>query len=64
MKVTETGKYRLLRDFIVRTTISVGTLPKGTILNITQIDHECHKVISNELKDWAHQCLPVERIKE
>ena len=62
-EITEIGKYRLLKDFVVRTANSIGTLPKGTVLNINQIDSSCNKVISKELKDWAFHELPVEKIK-
>ena len=33
----EKGKYILLKDYIMRGSISVGTIPVGTILNITQV---------------------------
>jgi len=62
MIVKETGKYRLLKEFIVRTSFSTGTLPKGTEINITQIDDVYHKVIGPELKDWRYWDIPVEPI--
>ena len=57
--VKEKGKYVLLQDYVMRTSNSVGTIPRGTILNITQIDEQYHKVIGDELSDWVHWDLPV-----
>jgi len=58
--VTEKGKYRLLKDIKTHTSYSVATIPKGTIIEITQIDKSHHKVIGNPLMGWVHWNLPVE----
>ena len=60
MRIEKTGKYRLVRDYTMRTSNSVGTIPKGTVLNITQIDEQYHKVIGEGLSDWVYWNLPVE----
>jgi len=57
--VREKGKYVLVRDYIMRTGNSAGTIPKGTILDITQVDEQYHKVIGKGLSDWVHWNLPV-----
>lgn len=57
--VKEKGEYVLLEDYVMRTGNRIGTIPKGTILNITQIDEQYHKVIGGELIDWVHWDLPV-----
>ena len=57
--VKEKGKYILLKDYTMRGSISVATMPTGTVLNITQIDNQHHKVIGDELCDWVHWDLPV-----
>jgi len=64
MIVNKVGKYRLLEDIKNRGTISIGTLPKGTVLKITGIDRACHKVIGPDFFDWTYWDLPVEPIKE
>ncbi len=62
MIVTEVGSYKLLQDYVTRGSISVGTTPKGTVIQITGIDKEYHKVISDSFFDWHYWDLPVERI--
>lgn len=62
MIVDKKGKYVLTEDWQNRGTISTGTLPKGTILNITQVDKAHKKVISDELRDWTRWELPVEPV--
>jgi hypothetical protein len=57
--VKEKGKYILLEDYTMRGSIGVRTIPSGTVLNITQIDNQCHKVIGDELGDWVYWNLPV-----
>ena len=63
MKITEVGKYKLLKDIKTRNSASIGTLPKGKVLNINRVDEFGHKVLSPELFDWTHWDLPVKRIK-
>lgn len=60
MKITKPGQYRLLRDYKTRNSISIGTIPKGTLITITQIDTEYNKVIGPSLLDWEYNNLPVE----
>jgi len=57
MKIKKIGKYRLLRDFKTRNSTSVGTLPSGTVIEITQLGG--HKVIGPELYDWTYYDMPV-----
>lgn len=59
MIVNEIGKYKLLKDIITRNTYSIGTIPKDSIINITQIDSTYCQVIGNELFDWIYWDLPV-----
>jgi len=62
MIVTEIGNYRVLKDFTTRGSISVGTIPAGTVIRITSIDRQYRKVIGPSLFDWIHWELPVEPI--
>jgi len=62
MIIKETGKYRLLKDFTISTPNSIGTLPEGTIIDITQIDTRFHKVIGDQLSDWVYWEMPVEKL--
>ncbi len=57
MEITKTGFYKLIEDLSTRNTTTISTIPKGTIIEITQIDH--HKVIGPELYDWIWYDLPV-----
>ena len=54
MIIEKPGKYKLLSDLKTRGTISVGTIPAGTMIEITQVDHECRKVIGPQLLDWHY----------
>jgi len=60
--ITEKGKYRLLKDFKTSTAISIATIQKGAIIEITQVDENHHKVIGNDLFDWVYWDMPVEKI--
>lgn len=62
MIVNEKGKYKLLKSIKTSNNFSVATLPKGTTVNITQIDKKTHKVIGNLFMDWIYWDLPVEKI--
>jgi hypothetical protein len=62
MIVTEKGKYVLLKDIKTSNAISIATIKKGTVLNITQIDNRNRKVIGEELLDWKHNNLPVKKL--
>lgn len=64
MKITKTGHYRLTRDFKTRGTISIGTIPSGTVIEITQIDDRNNKVIGPSLHDWTYNDMPVEPIAD
>ena len=62
MEVRKKGKYRFLKDWVNRGSLSIGTIPKGTIVEITQIDERVHKVISSDFADWMYWDLPVEPV--
>ena len=62
MIVKEKGKYVLLKDLTIRDTIRIGTTPKGTIVEITQIDKTYNKVIGPNFYDWIHWDLPVRKL--
>jgi hypothetical protein len=63
MRIMETGRYRLTEDVtIMPNSISITTLPKGTEIEITQVDVEFHKIIGPQLGDWQFWVLPVEKI--
>jgi len=64
MIVKKPGKYKLLRAFRTRSPMSIATVPKGTIIHVTQIDKQYYKVIAKEFLDWEHWNLPVERIED
>lgn len=56
------GEYRVLADIMDRGPRSIGTIPKGTVIVITQVDKDHRKVIGNEFFDWVYWDLPVEKI--
>ena len=62
MIVKEKGAYRLLKDISLRGSGSICIIEKGTILNITRVDYEYHKVIGTELPSWTNWNLPVELV--
>jgi hypothetical protein len=62
MIVNETGKYKLTEDFRTRNTCATGTIPKDTIIEITQISEEYHKVIGTDFMDWVYWDLPVVKV--
>lgn len=59
MEVKKTGKYEFLEDYLNRGTNCVGTIPKGSVVEITQVDELTHKVISPDFYDWHFWELPV-----
>lgn len=63
MIIDKIGKYKLIEDIRTRNSSSIGTLKKGTILDITQIDKNFHKVIGESLMDWTYWDLPVEPVE-
>lgn len=63
MIVTKKGKYKVLKDFNTRSAISIGTVSKDSIIQITQVDDMAHRVIGPELFDWMPNELPVEKVK-
>ena len=63
MIVTEKGKYELTDNYWDRGTTCAGTIPKGTVIEITQIDIRNHKVISPAFSDWHYWDLPVRKIE-
>jgi len=59
MLVQKKGLYRLTRDFQNRGSCRIGTLEKGTLINVTQIDFEYHKVMADQFADWNFWELPL-----
>jgi len=59
MIVDRIGNYRLLEELKTWNAIGTATLPRNTILNIEQIDHEGQKIIGPRLLDWIGWNLPV-----
>jgi len=64
MIITKPGKYRLNQDFSSMGAGSITHIPKGSIIEITQIDIEGRKVIGPELLDWEYYNIPCEPINE
>jgi hypothetical protein len=62
MIIAKPGNYRTVKPITTRNAASIGTIPGGTVLKITSVDYEAHKVIGPELFDWIHWDLPVESI--
>jgi hypothetical protein len=62
MVINKTGKYRLIADFVTTGSCSVGTIPKGTVIEIKQVDEMYHQVIGPDFFDWHFWDLPVEEI--
>jgi hypothetical protein len=60
MTIATPGRYRLTEDVVTRGTISIGTLPAGAEIEITQVDAEGHKVIGPQLGDWRYWDIPAE----
>jgi len=60
MKITKTGFYQLTEDLFIRNPTGCGSLPTGTVIQITQIDNMYNKVIGPDLMDWMYNDLPVE----
>lgn len=64
MIVKKPGRYKMTKKFYVRNTVSCGTIPKGTIIEITQIDNLARKIIGPELMDWTRWDMPVIEIED
>jgi len=65
MVIRSTGRYKLIDDITCRVGgVSGHKLVAGTVLDITQVDTDGHKVISRELGDWKHWDLPVEAVED
>jgi hypothetical protein len=62
MIVAQPGKYRLTKDFVTRGSYSVGTIPAGTVIEITQVDRMGNQVIGPDLEDWTYWEMPVEAV--
>ena len=63
MNIMEIGKYELTQDFTFQpNVISITTLTKGTVIEITQVDVDCHKVFGPKLGDWQFWNLPVKKL--
>ena len=52
MNIRKKGKYQLLEDIIIRTSNSVGTLSKGLVFEVTQVNEQNHNFYSPEIADW------------
>lgn len=63
MVIKEKGKYILLEDIGTRNAITTATIPKGTVINITQVDSWSHQVTGSPLLDWTPWDLPVVKIE-
>ncbi len=63
MNVKQCGQYRLLRDFWARGASSCVALPKGTTIEVTQVDNINRKIVGPKLPDWIHWDLPVEEVE-
>lgn len=59
MIISKPGNYKAIEDIKTRGTISIGTIPKGTIIEITAVDPIYHKVIGPNLFDWHYWNMPV-----
>jgi len=58
MIIKETGDYILTEDLVIRSTIKIGVIKKGTKIKITQIDKFYNKVIGPLLLDWIYWDIP------
>ena len=64
MIIKTKGKYRLLQDYSIRKARSIYRIPKGAIIEITQIDEKYHHAIGPTLGDWVNWDMPVDMVKE
>ncbi|MNR46490.1 hypothetical protein D3C85_1654610 [compost metagenome] len=62
MEVRTVGQYMLTQDKAFRTSNSVFTLSKGTIIDVRQIDYKNNKFYSDLLGDWNHWEQPLELV--
>ena len=62
-KIEKPGYYELLKDMVVRNAVSIGTLPVGTIVHVTQVDAENHMVYSPSFMDWVFHIQYVKESK-
>ena len=63
MIITKPGKYRLTKPISCFTLCEIVKLPVGKIVEITQIDHQYHKIIGPKLPDWIYWDAPLEKIE-
>ena len=63
MTIKEPGFYRLTEEIKVRNLTTIATLPKGTVIEITQVSKRWQQVIGPALLDWMHWNLPVEKVE-
>ena len=63
MIVKEKGFYRLLEAIKTSNKIAIGNLPKGTIIEVTQISEDYRQVIGSDLLDWTYWEMPVEKLE-
>lgn len=63
MVIKQIGTYKLVKDLTLHGTTSVGTLPEGCYITITQIDENYRKVLGPALRDWVYWDLPVVKIQ-
>ena len=59
MIVDRQGYFIFEKDYVTRGSTSVGTIPKGTIVYINQIDKNGHQCICDSFFDWEYWDLPV-----
>ena len=62
MIIKAPGKYRLLCDWSSRGSMSIRHFMEGRVIEIRQIDEQCHKVLGPDLEDWIYWDMPVEPI--
>ena len=62
MKITETGHYRLTKEWSSQGAYSISHFPAGREIVITQVDKRGRKVIGPDFNDWAPDEMPVEKI--
>ena len=63
MIISKIGKYKLLKPLTTRGSFSIGTFPKDSIIEITQIDKDAHKVIGLGFEDWRDWDIDAKPLK-
>jgi hypothetical protein len=60
--VTKPGKYRWTRDVGLRGPWCIETREAGSVIEVTQIDSQGHKIWGPEFPDWQHWDQPLEAV--